>query len=57
MLESGRILAARYRLLRKLGEGRTTQVWLARDAESGAAVHRLAGDVGAVERDRAAVGA
>jgi hypothetical protein len=36
MLESGRILAARYRLLRKLGEGRTTQVWLARDAESGA---------------------
>ena len=36
MLESGRILAARYRLLRKLGEGRTTQVWLARDAETGA---------------------
>jgi hypothetical protein len=36
MLESGRILAARYRLLRKLGEGRTTQVWLARDAGTGA---------------------
>ncbi len=35
MLESGQILAARYRLLRKLGEGRTTQVWLARDAETG----------------------
>jgi hypothetical protein len=36
MLESGRILAARYRLLRKLADGRTTQVWLARDAETGA---------------------
>ena len=36
MLESGQILAARYRLLRKLGEGRATQVWLARDAETGA---------------------
>jgi hypothetical protein len=36
MLESGRILAARYRLLRKLGEGRATEVWLARDAETGA---------------------
>jgi hypothetical protein len=36
MLESGRILAARYRLLRKFGEGRATEVWLARDAETGA---------------------
>jgi hypothetical protein len=31
MLESGQILAARYSLLRKLGEGETTQVWHARD--------------------------
>ena len=36
MLESGQILAARYRLLRKLGEGRATEVWLARDAQTGA---------------------
>jgi len=36
MLESGQILAARYRLLRKLGAGHATQVWLARDAETGA---------------------
>jgi len=35
MLESGQILAARYRLLRKLGAGRATQVWLARDAQTG----------------------
>ena len=36
MLESGQTLAARYRLLRKLGTGRATQVWLARDAQTGA---------------------
>jgi hypothetical protein len=35
VLESGHIIAARYRLLRRLGAGRTTQVWLARDAEAG----------------------
>lgn len=31
MLESGQILAARYSLLRKLGEGENTQVWHVRD--------------------------
>jgi serine/threonine protein kinase len=36
MLESGQILAARYRLLRKLGAGHATQVWLARDAGTSA---------------------
>ncbi len=35
MLESGRVLAARYGLLRRLGEGRGTQVWQARDRETG----------------------
>jgi eukaryotic-like serine/threonine-protein kinase len=35
MLESGRILAARYGLLRKLGEGRAAQVWQARDRATG----------------------
>ena len=36
MLHSGQILAARYVLLRKLGGGRATQVWQARDRETGA---------------------
>jgi len=31
MLENGQILAARYSLLRKLGEGETTEVWHVRD--------------------------
>jgi serine/threonine protein kinase len=35
MLESGQTLAARYRLLRKLGAGQAIQVWLARDAQTG----------------------
>jgi tetratricopeptide (TPR) repeat protein len=35
MLESGRILAARFGLLRKLGQGRSSQVWQARDREAG----------------------
>jgi tetratricopeptide (TPR) repeat protein len=35
MLESGQILAARYGLLRKLGEGRAAQVWQARDRTAG----------------------
>ncbi|MCU0259073.1 MAG: protein kinase, partial [Solirubrobacteraceae bacterium] len=35
MLESGRILAARYGLLRRLGHGRDTQVWQARDRDTG----------------------
>jgi len=35
MLESGQILAARYGLLRKLGEGRASQVWQARDRTAG----------------------
>ena len=36
MLQGGQILAARYVLLRKLADGRATQVWHARDRESGA---------------------
>lgn len=35
MLQGGQILAGRYVLLRKLGEGRATQVWQARDREAG----------------------
>jgi len=35
MLQSGQILAARYVLLRKLADGRATQVWQARDREAG----------------------
>jgi tetratricopeptide (TPR) repeat protein len=35
-LESGQVLARRYALLRKLGEGRAAQAWLARDRVSGA---------------------
>lgn len=34
-LQSGQVLAARYALLRKLGEGRTAETWLARDRETG----------------------
>ncbi|MGB5104633.1 MAG: serine/threonine-protein kinase, partial [Steroidobacteraceae bacterium] len=33
-LESGQVLLARYTLLRKLGEGRASIVWLARDREA-----------------------
>ena len=32
--ESGQVLAARYALLRKVGDGRTAEVWLARDREA-----------------------
>jgi Na+-transporting methylmalonyl-CoA/oxaloacetate decarboxylase gamma subunit len=35
MLQGGQILAARYVLLRRLADGRATQVWHARDRESG----------------------
>jgi tetratricopeptide (TPR) repeat protein len=35
MLQSGQILAARYVLLRKLADGRATQVWQARDRGTG----------------------
>ena len=35
MLQSGQILAARYVLLRKLADGRATQMWQARDRETG----------------------
>jgi len=31
ILTSGQVLAARYALLRRLGDGRTAEVWLARD--------------------------
>lgn len=33
MLESGQVLHARYTLLRKLGEGRTSEAWLVRDRD------------------------
>jgi tetratricopeptide (TPR) repeat protein len=33
-LESGQVLAERYALLRRLGDGRDAEVWLARDRES-----------------------
>jgi len=35
MLQGGQILAARYVLLRRLGTGRVTQVWQARDRDAG----------------------
>jgi tetratricopeptide (TPR) repeat protein len=35
MLQGGQILAARYVLLRRLGDGRTTQTWQARDRDTG----------------------
>jgi tetratricopeptide (TPR) repeat protein len=35
MLQSGQILAARYVLLRKLADGRATEVWQARDRDTG----------------------
>lgn len=35
-LESGQVLAARYALLRRVGDGSTAEVWLARDREAGA---------------------
>ena len=34
MLESGQVLRARYTLLRKLGDGRTSEGWLVRDRET-----------------------
>ena len=36
ILQSGQVLAGRYALLRKLGEGRTAETWLSRDREAGA---------------------
>ena len=40
MLESGQVVAARYVLLRKLGAGRTSEVWLARE-QAGAREYAL----------------
>ena len=40
MLESGQVVAARYVLLRKLGAGRTCEVWLARE-QTGAREYAL----------------
>ncbi len=34
MLESGRVFLARYTLLRRLGDGRASEVWLVRDREA-----------------------
>jgi tetratricopeptide (TPR) repeat protein len=53
MLQGGQILAARYVLLRKLGEGRATQVWQARDRESGTdRVLKILVSADSGERDR-----
>ncbi len=53
MLQGGQILAARYVLLRKLGEGRATQVWQARDREAGAdRVLKILVSADAGERER-----
>ena len=53
MLEAGQILAARYGLLRKLGAGRSSQVWLARDRLAGGdRVLKVLTSAPAEERDR-----
>ena len=58
MLQGGQILAARYLLLRKLGEGRATQVWQARDPEAGAdRVLKMLVSARAGERERFLAGA
>jgi tetratricopeptide (TPR) repeat protein len=48
MLESGRVLAARYALLRKIGAGRSGETWLARDRveKSEVALKFLAAEAG-----------
>ena len=53
MLESGQILAARYGLLRKLGEGHAAQVWQARDRTMGAdCVLKVLTDSSPAEREQ-----
>lgn len=53
MLHGGQILAARYVLLRKLGAGRATQVWQARDRSGGSdRVLKVLTDAAPGERDR-----
>jgi len=53
VLGSGQILAARYGLLRRLGAGRNSQVWLARDRVAGGdRVLKVLISASAAERDR-----
>jgi hypothetical protein len=53
MLHGGQILAARYVLLRKLGAGRATQVWQARDRDDGRdRVLKVLTDAAPGERER-----
>ncbi len=55
ILQSGQVLAGRYALLRKLGEGLTAETWLARDRETGAelVVKALRAEQSAVPAERA----
>jgi hypothetical protein len=54
-LQSGQVLAGRYTLLRKLGEGRTAETWLARERDTGAelVLKVLRGELSAVPAERA----
>ncbi len=54
-LQSGQVLAGRYALLRKLGEGQTAETWLARDRETGAelVVKALRAELSSVPAERA----
>ncbi|NJD33205.1 MAG: hypothetical protein FIB04_15105 [Gammaproteobacteria bacterium] len=53
-LESGQVLAARYALLRKVGDGRTAEAWLVRDRETRAdcVLKILRGDLAARTDER-----
>ena len=52
MLESGQVLAGRYALLRKLGEGRTAEAWLARDRDAERVVKVLRPGLSALREER-----
>jgi hypothetical protein len=52
MLESGQVLAGRYALLRKLGEGRTAEAWLARDRDAERVVKVLRPGLSALRGER-----
>jgi tetratricopeptide (TPR) repeat protein len=53
--QSGQVIAGRYALLRKLGEGRTAGTWLARDRQAGAelVVKVLRGELSSSPAERA----
>jgi tetratricopeptide (TPR) repeat protein len=57
MLESGQGFAARYTLLRKLGAGRSSEIWLARDGDAaGERVLKIARGLVGPEREQFLVG-